>query len=80
MCESSRYVSFVMGFRGVEYRAKVTSIDDGVEITLPGFRSFEDLVGKACEDLPEGEVALIAAEERERCLLEGIQRMRGDLE
>lgn len=80
MCDVNRYVSFLTSFRGVEYVAKVTSVDEGVEIALPDFGTFENLVSKSLGDLSEGEIVTVAAEERERCLFEGIQRLRGDLE
>lgn len=80
MCDADRHVSFLTSFKGVDYVAKVTSVDEGVSITLPDFGTFENLVSNSLKDLSEGEVVEVAAEERERCLLEGIQRMRGGLE
>lgn len=80
MCDNSRFVAFRTSFRGIEYEARVSSVEEGVEITLSGFDSFEDLVSRLGEGLSADEVTKVAANERERCMLEGIQRLRGDLE
>ena len=80
MCDNSRFVAFRTSFRGSEYEARVSSVEEGVGITLSEFNSFEDLVIRLGEGMSADEVAKVAAGERERCMLEGIQRLRGDIE
>ncbi|ANA41786.1 hypothetical protein A2G06_16750 (plasmid) [Geobacter anodireducens] len=80
MCEENKVVSFRESFRGVDYCVRATSVEEGVEITLPRNGTFEDLVQEVGLGMTREEIGKAAVDEYKKCLLKAVRRLRGRCE
>lgn len=80
ICEGRRSVDFSESFRGIEYRVRATSTEEGVELEVVGYGTFADVIAAGCPELVADGLEKVAAEEYERCLLEAVRRFKGGCE
>ncbi|WP_157040148.1 hypothetical protein [Pelobacter propionicus] len=78
-CEVLQEVSFVERFRGNPYRVRVISSKDRVDVFLPVHETFVDLVASFGSGMDRQEIQSAAEDEYQKCLRDGIRRIRGEI-